>query len=180
MRYILLFSLLTLALHANENNIHKDEAIKAINALGKVLKNDLQKYMQQDPSGLAAVGFCTAKAQEITNDVNKKLPPNVSVRRTSSKVRNTENKKDTLDKWVMISQYGSQKANHKNLFIVEGDGFTRAYKPLFSDKVCLKCHGQNIADPLKQAIDAAYPRDKAIGYKEGELRGFIVSEVKHQ
>ncbi|MBN2767964.1 MAG: DUF3365 domain-containing protein [Campylobacterales bacterium] len=179
MRYVLLFSLLTLGIYANENNIHKDEAIKAINALGKVLKNDLQKYMQQDSSGLAAVGFCTAEAQKITNNVNKKLPANISVRRTSSKVRNTENKKDSLDKWVMLSQYGDGKANHKTTFIVEGEDFTRAYKPLFADKVCLKCHGQNIADPLKKAIDAAYPEDKAVGYKEGDLRGFIVSEVEH-
>ncbi len=180
MRSILLLTLLSLFIHADtNNNPYKSEAIKAVKTLGKALKGDLQKYMKQDPSGLAAVGFCTGKAQEITDNVNKKLPDNVSVRRTANRVRNTENKKDTLDKWVMISQYGSGKANHKNLFIVEGDGFTRAYKPLFADKVCLKCHGENIADPLKSAIDTAYPGDKAIGYKEGELRGFIISEVKH-
>ncbi|MEJ2437496.1 MAG: DUF3365 domain-containing protein [Sulfurovaceae bacterium] len=180
MRSLLLLTLLTLFVSADtNNNPYKNEAIKAVKTLGKALKGDLQKYMKQDPSGLAAFGFCTGKAQEITESVNKKLPNNVSVRRTSNKVRNPQNKKDTLDKWVMISQYGPGKANHKNLFIVEGDGFTRAYKPLFADKACLKCHGENIAEPLKAAIDTAYPQDKAVDYKEGELRGFIISEVKH-
>ena len=179
MRSFLLLSLLSIFIYGDATETNKKEAIKAVKMLGKSLKSELQHYMKKDPSGLAAVGFCTARAQEITNETNEKLPNGVSVRRTSNKLRNPSNKKDSLDKWVMISQYGEGKPNHKNLFVVEGEGFTRAYKPLFADKACLKCHGENIAEPLLQAIDTAYPEDKAIGYKEGDLRGFIISEVKH-
>ena len=55
----------------------------------------------------------------------------------------------------------------------------RYYKPLLiNKKVCLKCHGTDIAPKLKAELDKKYPTDKARGYKMGDLRGAIVVDIK--
>jgi hypothetical protein len=41
----------------------------------------------------------------------------------------------------------------------------------------LKCHG-NIEGELAKAVRSAYPDDKAIGYKMGDLRGMIAIAIE--
>ncbi|MBV5321708.1 MAG: DUF3365 domain-containing protein, partial [Sulfuricurvum sp.] len=51
------------------------------------------------------------------------------------------------------------------------------YKPIvINNEACLKCHG-NVEGDLAKAITAAYPEDKATGYKMGDLRGMIAIEI---
>jgi len=161
----------------------KQEGIKYIKMLGMALKSELKAKMKEDKSGMGAFGFCSAKAEQITKDVNAKLPSYAKVRRTSLKLRNPNNKADEIDTKVMNEYVASIKNgtfSPKNIKVVEVDGTSRVYKPLIAKKVCLKCHGSNISEPLSKAIKTAYPQDRAIGYKEGELRGVIVSEIaKH-
>jgi hypothetical protein len=37
-----------------------------------------------------------------------------------------------------------------------------------------------LAKSISEAIKASYPNDKAIGYKDGELRGVVVAEIKEK
>jgi len=60
-----------------------------------------------------------------------------------------------------------------------GDTY-RVYKPLPTGKVCLKCHGTNIDPKIAETIKKFYPKDQATGFKEGDLRGVIVAEIKKQ
>ena len=39
---------------------------------------------------------------------------------------------------------------------------------------CLVCHGDNIAEPVRQALREQYPADAATGFAVGELRGAVV------
>ncbi len=177
--------LIALVLNANDNvseyaNV-KQEGIKYIKMLGKELKTNLKAKLKADPSGVGAFGFCSAKAEEITKEVNAKLPKGVSVRRVSLKTRNPKNSPDSTDKKV-LEEFEKMAKEHKlspkNIVVADINGTKRVYKPLLVKKVCLKCHGTNVSDDIKRLIKERYPYDAAIGYKEGDFRGAIVAEMK--
>jgi len=162
----------------------KQEGIKYIKMLGGALKTELKAHMQKDPTGLEALAFCTGSADNITKEVNTKLPSYAKVRRTALKVRNASvNKPDATDEKVMQTYQASiadKTFSPKDIKVVEEGNVTRVYKPLVTKSVCLKCHGSNLNPKISDALKSAYPDDKAIGFKEGELRGVIVAEIaKH-
>jgi len=167
---------------AAENMPVKKEGIKYIKMLGGALKSQLKAKMKEDKTGLTALAFCTSSANDITKAVNKKLPPYAKVRRTSLKVRNDKNNEpDALDKKVMEKFEAEIKAKTltpKSIMVVKEGDVTRVYKPLVAKAVCLKCHGTNLSPKIAEAIKSSYPDDKATGFKEGDLRGVIVAEIK--
>lgn len=179
---ILLSALLLTSASMADNTALKQEGIQYIKMLGGALKTELQAQMKADKSGMGALGFCTAKANEITENVNKKLPDYAKVRRTSLKVRNAKNNSaDAMDEKVMkeyVSAIEAKTFTPKDIKVVQDGDTTRVYKPLVAKAVCLKCHGSNVSTEITKATQLAYPHDKAIGFKEGDLRGVIVSEIK--
>ena len=156
------------------------KGVKAIKMLGKELKKNLKAKLQEDISGLSAIEFCANKAAQITGEINKKLPNGVSVRRVALKYRNPANKPDSVDAKV-LEQFQKELDNKtfvKKPLLVDVNGTKRVYVPILVDKVCLKCHGQNIDPKISQVIKKYYPNDKATGFKLGDLRGAMVAEIK--
>ena len=159
----------------------KEEGVKYIKMLGGALKKEVKAKMKEDPTGALAMGFCSAKASEITEEVNNKLPDYADVRRTALKVRNPKNAPDATDTEVM---QGYEKAieegkfSPKDIKVVEAGDTYRVYKPLVTKAMCLKCHGTEISDDIKAVLKKVYPKDQATGFKEGDLRGVIVAEIK--
>jgi len=187
LKIFLLTSLLTASAMATDNNTAqpinvKQEGIKYIKMLGGALKSELKAQMKADKSGMAALGFCTAKANEITENINKKLPSYAKVRRTALRVRNaTNNQADTIDQKVMkdyVAAIETKTFTPKDIKVVQDGDTTRVYKPLVTKAVCLKCHGTNLSEEITKSLDTNYPHDHAVGFKEGDLRGVIVSEIK--
>ena len=159
----------------------KQEGMKYIKMLGGALKGELQTHMKADKTGLAAMSFCTAQADSITKEINAKLPKYASVRRTAMKTRNPNNAADVLDIKIM-KEYEASIAAKTFLpadikVVVEGET-TRVYKPLVTKGVCLKCHGTDVSKEIQSEIKTHYPKDQALGFKEGSLRGMIVAEIK--
>lgn len=159
----------------------KQEGLKYIKMLGGALKSELKTHMKADKTGLSAMGFCSAKAETITKEVNDKLPKHASVRRTALKIRNPENIADALDQKI-IKAYEERIADKTflptDITVVQNNEMTRVYKPLIIQGVCLKCHGNDISQEIQKEIQRNYPKDQAIGYKIGALRGVIVAEMK--
>ncbi len=182
LRTILLSGLLLTSATVADNMAAKQEGVKYIKMLGGALKSQLQAKMKEDRTALTALAFCTSSADEITNKVNKKLPAYAKVRRTALKVRNDKvNTPDATDKKVMeqyVAAIEAKKFSPKDIKVVEEGDVTRVYKPLVAKKVCLKCHGSDLSPKISEAIRSAYPHDKATGFKEGDLRGVIVAEIK--
>lgn len=159
----------------------KQEGIKYIKMLGRALKSELQIHIKADKTGLAAMGFCTAKAVDITKEVNSKLPAYASVRRTALKTRNENNLPDALDIKVMKAYEASitdKTFLPTDIKVIKEGNTTRVYKPLVTQGVCLKCHGSDLSKEIQGEITTYYPKDKAVGFKEGSLRGMIVAEIK--
>jgi hypothetical protein len=67
----------------------------------------------------------------------------------------------------------------KKPMVVDVEGVKRVYVPLVVEKGCLKCHGpvEKIDPKVRETITKKYPDDKAIGFKEGDLRGVVVAEI---
>lgn len=53
----------------------------------------------------------------------------------------------------------------------------RFMKGIETEGVCLTCHGSVVDDSVLQAIQAAYPDDRATGFEVGDLRGALWVEV---
>lgn len=189
MKILLLASILACSsLVATEDNATiqtlsvKQEGVKYIKMLGGALKKELQTQMMADKTAVKAMEFCTEKASEITQNVNKKLPVYAKVRRTALKLRNdVNNTADALDTKVMQEYVASLEAKTftpKDIKVVEEGNVTRVYKPLVTIPVCLKCHGGEVSQEIKDRIKSAYPHDKAMDFKVGTLRGVIVTEIE--
>ena len=181
---LLLSALLVSSAMATENFSIKQEGVKYIKMLGGALKTELKAHMQKDPSGLEALAFCTGSANRITQEVNAKLPVYAKVRRTALKIRNeSTNKPDATDEKIMNAYQeaiDNKTFSPKDIKVVEKGDVTRVYKPLITQAVCLKCHGRRLSSQIMEALQSAYPQDKAINFKEGDLRGVIVAEIaKH-
>ena len=157
-----------------ESMTPKDEGIKYIKLLGSTLKSELKAKIKEDPTAVSAIKFCQESASKLTDDVNKKLPEYASVRRTALRLRNEKNGADEIDLKVM----NSYSDTNRSIVVVEDGDTTRVYKPLIIKKVCLKCHGSDISPEISNIIKDKYHNDKAVGYKEGDLRGVIVAEIK--
>lgn len=183
LKTILLSALLLTSASMADDMALKQEGVKYIKMLGGALKTQLKEKMKEDKSGLTALAFCTGSADKITKEVNTKLPEYATVRRTSIKVRNDKvNAPDATDKKVMEQFEADIKAKTlapKTIVMVKEGDITRIYKPLVTKSVCLKCHGSNLDPKIADAIKSAYPHDKATGFKEGDLRGVIVAEIKN-
>jgi hypothetical protein len=147
--------------------------------LGRTLKARLVHAMGE--RGVAgAVGFCRRNAQRLTADVGDRF--GVRMGRVGTRTRNRVNKPDGW-RADMIRQFAARAARGEDPgkleWVSENAGHTvlRYARGIPVQGACLACHGTHLSRDVKAAIDAAYPRDRATGYRVGELRGAFWVEV---
>lgn len=101
----------------------------------------------------------------------------LSLQRLSDKNRNPKNILFTdMDKSV----FEYFKTTAKDTVVIKNDSIIY-YKPIkIMMPTCLKCHGEyeNIDTPTIKNILLKYPNDKAMNYKEGDLRGLWKIKLK--
>jgi hypothetical protein len=129
---------------------------------------------------LSAVAVCSDTAQVLTNDFG--LMKGVYIKRVSFKNRNQNNVPDEFEEKV-LKQFEQLESKGKltsdtehSEIITENDyQYLRYMKPIKIGASCLKCHGNegNIPPEVKELITKRYPDDKAVGYKNGDLRGAV-------
>ncbi|MBK6727315.1 MAG: DUF3365 domain-containing protein [Xanthomonadales bacterium] len=152
----------------------------AMAELGQSLRTALQAKVAQD-GAVAAVAFCHDRAPLIAAEIASKH--GVRVGRTSLKQRSPANTPSTWQRAV-LDGFAAQVAQGKDpatLSHRSEDGPTlRVAKALKVEAPCLACHGprETIAPEVARAIAAAYPKDLATGFREGDLRGLIWAEVE--
>lgn len=154
-----------------------DEARKAAGMLVQSLGGELKQAMAAGgPEN--AIGVCKDKAPKIAADVSAQT--GLQIKRVSPKNRNPG---AVPDAWESQAQADLEKrlaAGEKpealdmwQVVDTPSGKVFRYAKALPTAAVCLNCHGENIADPVKAKLAAEYPADKATGYKAGMLRGLI-------
>jgi hypothetical protein len=180
----IVIGMMVLTTLAFANQDVKQTAKKSMMMLGSSLKSELKAKFKEDPSGMAAIEYCSDEAQEMTQKVNEKLQDGVSVRRTALKYRNDANKPSAQDIRVM-KQFKKdievEKKSAKTMMkIVETDDKTYVYKAIAVAPPCLKCHADasKINKNILNEINKNFPHDKATGFKLGDFRGAMVVEIE--
>ncbi len=139
------------------------------------LKGELKAALRGGRS-VRAISVCSKVAPELAERYS--LPPGVKVGRTSDRCRNPENSPDSWEKEGLAifekrRQQGETLAGMEYWQEVEvgGERFFRYLRAIPTGSLCLRCHGEKINSKLKKTLRKRYPKDQAVGYRIGELRG---------
>lgn len=186
MKKLLYLSILFLPLLACTNSTEKEAANKNVQATTfneqqylkngaeitqatfKVLSSNLQHAISN--GGIEnAINFCSTNAQLLTDSLTNYY--NVSVKRTSHKLRNPVNSPTPNEK-AIIDEYMGGKSGP--IVQQNEDGSVSYYSPIYTKGLCITCHGEvgkTIAESDYKRILEIYPKDEAIGFSVDELRG---------
>lgn len=139
------------------------------------LKGELQAAMK-DGGPSNAISVCSVRAPQIASELSS--PDGWSVGRTSHRTRNPDNVPDdweakVLDEFRQRAMAGEDLERMEKAELVKSDEgqLYRYMKAIPVGKVCLTCHGSNVAPEVKAQIKANYPEDQATGFELGGLRG---------
>lgn len=148
----------------------------------QTLASDFQKNLkgaltQAMASGgpVSAIDVCKLDAPAIADELSSE---GWVVARTALRVRNPANAADDWERSKMEQMQRQLDAGKTpaELIVAEvrntGDGKVFSYmQPIMTAKLCLTCHGSQLAPPVAEALATHYPDDQATGFSEGELRG---------
>lgn len=156
---------------------YQEESRKIIKEFATQLSGEMQKEMKAN-GPVGTIKVCRDVAPAIASEVSRKNGWKVG--RVSLKTRNTAlGLPDTWEQKVLADfEKRMEKENPASMefaeVVAEPQGkFYRYMKAIPVQDLCLKCHGtdETIPQNVKDALNAEYPHDKAIGYTLGQIRG---------
>jgi len=139
----------------------------------KIFSGHLERlFKQKKPE--EALEYCHANALKITDSLAK--AKGVNIKRTSYRLRNPENKPTAQEEKVMeiFRKQILKNLKPKPYMHYDEHGYPHVYIPIMVQHKCLMCHGdpnKEIPEVINQKLSELYPSDKAIFFKEGDLRG---------
>lgn len=144
--------------------------LTATNALASELMGELTAALDQGGPA-AGITVCREKAPQVAANVSETY--GLRIGRTSHRLRNTANSGPA---W---SEPYVEGLESDPTWVAGPKGELGALLPIRLRAECQMCHGpaEMIADEVMTAIRANYPADQAIGFTEGELRGWFWVEV---
>jgi hypothetical protein len=162
-----------------ERDASLDRARAAARKLGMTLRRRLVEAMKQGgPRG--AVEVCANEAQALTRRIAAETGAEVG--RASLRLRNPASAPPA---WVAawLSRQGERAAaGVEGLARVDetpGGPRARVILPIATEGLCTACHGEPgaISADVREALKHRYPRDRATGYRVGDLRGALWAEA---
>lgn len=148
---------------------------EASKLLLKTLGGEMKKQIENGDI-VKAVQFCSQNAYTITEQVDKQLGENISIKRISTKNRNPINQ-PTQEEAKLLFMLENSKTP---ILTKVGDTQYKFYQPIrIGQPVCLKCHGkgEDMPEAVRKITHELYPQDKATGYNFGDLRGAVVVTI---
>jgi hypothetical protein len=140
--------------------------LTAVNAMAAETLGELEAALEAgDPA--EAITVCREKAPAIADHIATQY--GIKIGRTSYKLRNPAN---VPPEWAdeLVAEHAEEPA-----FLVGPNGELGALLPIRLKAECQMCHGP--ADAIDEEILAAvaenYPDDQAVGFVEGDLRGWF-------
>jgi hypothetical protein len=179
---------LAMAMGCNSNNSLSKEEQVTLKKLGADITQRTAQTLQKalkgaiDSNGIiGAIDYCNLHALEITQHATEQEKH--EIKRTALKLRNPNNKAGVRDKMVLkLFEEASGRGEKIGATLdLHETGEVFYYEPIMMKSLCLNCHGEpgkQITEATFNAIKANYPKDKAMGYKEGEFRGLWVVKVR--
>lgn len=132
----------------------------------------------KDGNFAEAAEVCSNVAQQMTKDYAAEK--GIDVHRVSLKLRNPLNRPDKFEKKrlrIFEKEIAENKTASEYYEVIEKDDerILRYMKPIIIQEMCLKCHGSESQIPadVMRILANKYPKDRATGYKIGDVRGAI-------
>ncbi|HSJ47680.1 MAG TPA: DUF3365 domain-containing protein [Gammaproteobacteria bacterium] len=158
----------------------QQRAAAATKSLVQQLGGALKKEMEAGGPA-QAIGVCRDLAPKIAGELSRENGWRVT--RVGTRVRNPL--LGTPDAWeqqvlkdFQVRAAGGEAVADMSFSAVveEPDGrYFRFMKAIPLQAACLNCHGpaEKIASSVQEQLASHYPMDRAVGYREGELRGAV-------
>ncbi len=147
----------------------------AVRAMQSRLAARLAEAMKQGGPA-AAVTVCRDDALRLTEETAR--TSGVSLGRTSDRLRNPAN---VPPPWAeaTVAAAGGKKATEVSPRVVDLGDRVGVLRPIAVAQACTRCHGgpDSLAPGVAAELATAYPRDRAVGYVEGDHRGFVWAVV---
>lgn len=125
---------------------------------------------------LNAVSVCHQAATDVTEEVRR--TEGFALGRTSHRLRNRNNAPPS---WATahVARGAEIPMSEVRPLVVDLGDRVGVMRPMPTMGLCLNCHGPEaqIAPDVQETITALYPGDKATGFREGDLRGWMWAEV---
>ncbi len=138
-----------------------------------LLQRLIDEVNKNGPVG--AIRVCGDEAQAIARRAAEKH--GVEVGRTSHRLRNPANAPRPWAKAYVETASGLPADEVGARFYDLGDRIA-FMRPIHTGPLCLKCHGESLDPTVADALRRSYPEDRAIGFKENQLRGFFWVEAR--
>jgi hypothetical protein len=169
--FILLSSFLISVVFASPLDLEMKELAMSLKLS---LKSNLMEQLEKK-GPVEAITFCKTNIKDIGKKAAGPKMKKFLFGRTSHKLRNIENKpKEWMTSYLsMFEGKTKDSAPKSSVIYYNDDGKGNYLEPLYVEAQCLLCHGENISSEVQNKIKALYPKDQAVGFKEGEFRGFV-------
>jgi len=144
-------------------------------SLQQALLAELTEELEKGGPG-HAIDVCHLEATGVAYRIAREQ--NIATGRTSDRLRNPTN---APRPWAapIVAAHAGRKASKVNGFVVDLGDRLGVLRPIAHQPVCGNCHGP--ADRLNPAVRAAlaerYPADQALGFRDGEIRGWFWVEI---
>lgn len=150
-------------------------ADQAITELQSTLVGRLSSELARGGPG-AAVTVCRDEAQQLTSSIAR--THGLAIGRTSHRLRNPLNAPRPWAEAVVASHAGRKAADAAPMTFDLG-GRVGVLRPIGTLDFCVNCHGpREVVDAaIGGVLTTAYPKDEAIGFAPGDLRGWIWVEA---
>ena len=173
---------LCMALLAFNCSADKESEIVAAKAAIKEFAGALQtelKGAMKAGGPLVAIALCNTRAKPITERVS--VEKGMQLSRVSLKNRNPANAPNAWQTAVLEDFEKKRLAGNDITQLgwtetvdINGAQEFRFMKAIPTGQGCLGCHGSEIAPEVGQMLAELYPKDRATGYSEGDIRGAFV------
>jgi hypothetical protein len=100
----------------------------------------------------------------------------IAAGRTSDRLRSPTN---APRPWAapLVKMHAGESARSVEGFAVDLGDKIGVLRPIAERPICAGCHGPLVAPGVKTALLERYPADKALGFTEGEIRGWFWVEM---
>jgi hypothetical protein len=170
---ILFISFCALAHQATASEDAREQEARAlVQEFAGRLKPQLQQALQEG-GPRKAVEVCASQAPKIADAIS--LDSGWQVKRVSLRSRNAS--RATPDFWerAVLERFDARQASGENAANLTDTevvgGRFRFMQAQATEPLCLICHGQQLADDVREVLQEYYPHDQATGYRAGQVRG---------
>jgi hypothetical protein len=143
--------------------------------LQDALLGELTGALQEGGPALA-IKSCHLDAIRIAHRVGRE--EGVAAGRTSDRLRNPTN---APPRWAapIVTQYAGMRAAEVTGFAVDLGDRLGVMRPIAHRPMCGGCHGpaDRFSPGVRDALNDRYPVDRAVGFNNGEIRGWYWVEI---